>query len=315
MKMTKRTTQALMVLLASSWLAGCAATPPGKQAGNEYGVFYEGESAATYATAFPVGSPDEAYHNGDVAARSGDYDRALFEYIRGLQLADEPSAEVLYRIGGIHHSRENHRLADLAYRWALKLEPRNAAAGAGLGVSLMQQRQYAAAEQQLRDVVINTGQAPWRAYNALGILADMDGDAEQAEKYYQEALNIQPRSAVILNNLGYSRYLVGEWDDAREALRTALREDPGYELAWRNLGLVHARQGDYEFALQALARTGDQAEAYNDVGFVTMMEGDYAQALTFFNEAMRLSPSYYVTASENASNVKRMLSRRGAIAQ
>lgn len=298
------------VLLAGV-LAGCATTPPDTK-GDEFGVFYEGKSEATYATAFPVGTPEDAYRNGDAAAQSGDYDRALFEYIRGLELAEEPSTDALLKIGNIHYSRENYRLADLAYRWALEISPDHGPAGTGLGLVLLQRRQYEEARNRLSVVVPGPGPISWQAYNALGILADMDGNAVEAEQYYQQALGVNPGSPLIFNNLGYSRYLAGDLLGAQAALQAALRANPSYELAWRNLGLVHARQKNYDSALEAIGRTGAQAEAYNDVGFVSMMSGDYAEALSFFEEAMRLSPAYYVMASENAKNARGLLNRNSA---
>ncbi len=303
----------LPVLLAGALLAGCASTPPtSTDGGDEYGVFYEGESAATYSTAFPVNSPEEAYRNGDTAAQGGDYDRALFEYIRGLRLEKKPSADVLYKIGGIHHSRNNYRLAGLAYLWVLEIEPEHVLAGTGMGVLYLEQRQYEAAKTRLESVVNTSEPAPWRAYNALGILADMDDEAGKAMQYYLKALAANPGSPLVLNNLGYSRYLAGDWAGARKALQQALKADTGYELAWRNLGLVHAREKNYGAALEALGRTGDESEAYNDVGYVSMMAGDYAQALSFFSKAMYLSPAFYVTASENAHNAERMMRRSTA---
>lgn len=298
----------LVVLCGTALLAGCASSPPRGQAGQDrYSLFYEGESAANYATAFPVVSPEEAWRNGDAAARGGDYDRALFEYIRGLRLAREPDGEILYKIGGIHHARKNYRLAELAYRWVLQLKPDHAGAGTGLGLVLLQERHYQAARTELEQVVKGAEPASWRAYNALGILADMDGSAGDAERYYRQALNLNPESAKILNNLGYSRYLAGDWEGAGTALQRAVRIKGDYRLAWRNLGLVYARQKKYRLALEALRRTGDEPQAYNDVGFVAMIGGDYRRALTFFDKAMNLSPSYYVTASENANNARRML--------
>lgn len=299
----------VLALLTSALLVGCASTPPVEEA-DEFALFYDGESEVSYATAFPVGTPEEAYRNGDAAARSGDHDRALFEYIRGLRTAEEPNLGVLYKIGSIHYGRDNHRLADLAYRWVLETDPDHVLAGTGLGLVLLQRRQYEAAKTQLGAVLAAPEQVPWRAYNAMGILADMDGAAEEAESYYQQALGANPGSPLILNNLGYSRYLFGDWAGASTALQRAVRIDANYELAWRNLGLVHARQKNFEFALEALGRSSNASEAYNDVGFVSMLEGDYSQALSFFNEAMRLSPAYYITASENANNVKRMLNRK-----
>lgn len=300
----------VVFLAFGAFLTGCATAPDRQQTDDRYDVFYQGESETTYATAFPVVSPQEAWHKGDAAARTGDYDRALFEYIRGLRLAREPDAEALFKIGGIHHTRDDYRLADLAYRWVLELKPDHVGAGTGLGLVLLQNRRYQAAKIQLEKVA-DSLQAPWRVHNALGILADMDGAPGEAEKHYQRALVLHPGSAKVLNNLGYSRYLAGDWEGAGSALQKALRINNQYELAWRNLGLVYARQKKYRLALEALRRTGDESEAYNDVGFVAMMEGDYTRAIAFFDKAMRLSPAYYLTAGENANNARRMRDRGG----
>ncbi|MCW8193492.1 tetratricopeptide repeat protein [Proteobacteria bacterium 005FR1] len=289
-------------------LSGCASTPSSQSAGDEFGMFYDGNSDTAYATAFPVASAEEAYRNGDAALRSGDQDRALFEYIRGLRLQEKPELSVLYKIGSIHHGRGNHRLAALAYRWVLEEQELHVEAGTGMGMILLEQRQYDAAREHLQ-LVVSSGRAPWRAHNGLGIIADMHSEFEAAEEHYRNALQASPNSSTIFNNLGYSRYLAGDWDGAAAALQNALRINGNYERAWRNLGLVYARQKKYDRALEALERTSDAAEAHNDVGFVAMLEGDYVRALSFFEKAMRLSPAFYVVASENAENVRRMLNR------
>lgn len=308
-----RTTLLLSAVLFGVVLSGCAASNSRHGGSDAYGALYDGESTAVYSTAFPVASPAEAYRNGDAALNAGDEDRALFEYLRGLQLETSPQADPLYKIGAIHHERGNYRLADLAYRWALELEPQHAWAGTGLGVVLLQQRQFELAEQQLRPIVAR-GNAPWKAHNALGIIADMRGEHEQATEHYQQALQANPRSARVLNNLGYSRYLAGDLPGARQALREAVSANPRYELAWRNLGLVYAREGDYDFAIEAMARNGNRAKAYNDIGYISMVEGRYDEAMNFFQEAMRLSPAYYITASQNARNLDMVMRRNGGLA-
>ncbi|QTP58611.1 tetratricopeptide repeat protein [Billgrantia antri] len=291
-------------------LGGCAATGGPPQEGDVYGSLSGGGSSVAYSTAFPVGSPEEAYRNGDAALRAGDSDRALFEYLRGLRMEERPKADPLYRVGIIHHGRGNHELAGTAYRWVLDIESNHAGAGTALGIILIQQRDYEQAERYLAPIVARR-HAPWQAHNALGVIADINADHAAAQAHYARALEVSPRTPLVLNNQGYSRYLAGDLAGARQSLRQAVSVNPDYDLAWRNLGLVHAREGDYDTAIEAVARSGDRAKAYNDIGYISMLEGRYQDAMGFFEEAMRLSPAYYVTASENARSLNQLIRRHG----
>lgn len=292
-------------------LGGCASTAQQQAGSDPYASLGNGGSSVEYGTAFPVASPEEAYRNGNAALRADDPDRALFEYLRGLRMEKTPQADPLYRIGIIHHGRGNHDLAEKAYRWALEIDDSHVGAHTALGVALLEQRDYDAAEQQLKPLV-SRGRAPWQAHNALGVIADIRGDYGQARGHYETALEASPQTPLVLNNLGYSRYLAGDWDGARQSLRRAVNANPGYELAWRNLGLVYAREGDFETAVEAVARNGDRAKAFNDIGYISMLEGRYSDAMGFFEEAMRLSPAYYITASQNAHNLDNLMRRNGS---
>lgn len=309
MKLTIKNLLACIVLALA--LAGCASNAQRQAGADPYAALGDGGSSLEYSTAFPVASAEEAYRNGAAALRARDADRALFEYLRGMRMEQSPKAEPLYRIGIIHHGRGNHDLAKMAYRWALEVDGKHVGARTALGVALLEQRDFDNAEKQLQPL-LSRGRAPWQAHNAMGVIADIRGDYSQAQSYYQKALEASPNTPLVLNNLGYSRYLAGDWAGARQSLRQAVSANPGYELAWRNLGLVYAREGDYATAVEAVARNGDRSKAYNDIGYISMLEGRYEDAMGFFEEAMRLSPSYYVTASQNAQNLDNMMRRNGA---
>lgn len=295
-------------LLLAMTLGGCASNAQRQSGADPYASLADGRSSVEYSTAFPVASSEEAYRNGAAALSANDPDRALFEYLRGLRMEENPKAEPLYRVGIIHHGRGNHDLAEKAYRWALELDDDHRGARTALGIVRLEQRDYDAAEQLLQPLV-SRADAPWQAHNALGVIADMRGEYDLAQSHYEKALETRPGTPLVLNNLGYSRYLAGDWGAARGALRQAVSANPGYELAWRNLGLVYAREGDFETAVEAVARSGNRAEAYNDIGYISMLEGRYADAMGFFEEAMRLSPAFYVTASQNAQNLDRLMRR------
>lgn len=296
------------VLLALGLALGGCTSVPRESDSEAFAALYKGESVEDFDTAEPAGSPAEAEERGDKAARNGERDRALFWYIRALKMAESPSPSVLYKIGEIHRQRGSAELARLAYEWARREDPEHTEASARLGVLHLKARRYDEAEERLRPVVADDASL-WWAHNAMGILRDLDGDYADAVVHYERAHELNPESAAVLNNMGYSQYMAGEWDAAEDTLERALERDRDYERAWRNLGLLYARQGNYEDAVAALERTSETAAAYNDVGYIAMTDGYYAEALKLFEEARRRSPAYYEAANENARQAERLMRR------
>jgi Flp pilus assembly protein TadD len=92
--------------------------------------------------------------------------------------------------------------------------------------------------------------------------------------------------------------------------RKAIELDPRNERAWRNLGLVYARQGQYTKAFDALKMTESEAEAYNDIGYICMVQGKYKRAAEFLELATETSPTYYATAHSNLQQVASLMGKR-----
>jgi Flp pilus assembly protein TadD len=279
-------------------LPGCKTLEPKIATGlGSHGALYDGKSELAFNTQFPVTSVPEALQRGDLAVASGDLDKALFEYIRALDL-DEGNPEALARIGHIHYQRGNQQLAELAFRWSLQRDSRNPDTLAGLGTLLLKRRDYPASRQLLEQAVRIEPRLS-NAHNALGVIADLEKDYSRAQFHYQQALAYAPGSASLLNNLGYSRYLSGDNKGAIATFRDALLADPNYQLAWRNLGLVYAREGRYPEAVEAFAKVQDLPKAYNDVGYLAMVGGKLDDARDFFDEAQRQSAEFYTLAETN----------------
>jgi len=141
--------------------------------------------------------------------------------------------------------------------------------------------------------------SPYRAYNSMGVISDLKKDYVEGLLYYKVALKIKPRSAVVWNNMGYSRYLAGDWKAAEKSFKRAIGYKENYNQAWKNLGLLYTRQERYPEALSTFGRLMEKYQAYNDIGYLCMLEGKHEQAAEFFSKALQLSPSYYEMAKEN----------------
>lgn len=95
----------------------------------------------------------------------------------------------------------------------------------------------------------------------LGRLAFRFGFAELAEQLFAVYLAKNPGSAQGANNLANAQRAQMRWGDAVETVRAALAAHPGSSLLWNTLGTIVAE------------------------------EGQVAQSLIFFDEALRLDPN------------------------
>ncbi len=308
-----------LLMVALLLLGGCATNSQmDKDQASANEAFYEGKSTLAYAGLPQATTVKQGIIMGDQSLARGDTDEALYHYVQALDL-DTESAIAYYRIGQVHMGRDNEKLASLALRSALGIEPEHIGALTALGVLHLKHNRYPEARANLDKAVAldrkrfdtdaeqnYDARSPSRAYNGLGVLADLDGNTAEAQRLYQISLSIRPEAADTLNNLGYSYYLDSRWRDAEKQFRKALEISPEYEQAWRNLGLVYARQQRYLAALNALERVMDTAKAHNDIGYICMLDGRYALAKQYFEKALTLSPVFYPKAKENLTYVERL---------
>jgi len=248
----------------------------------------------------------ELLATGDQAAQRGDFNRALVHYMQAANV--EQSAEIWLRIGAASSQLDNAQRALDAYLRVIELEPTQTDALEGAGLESMALGHTTPA----REYLIRTLQADsqrWRAHDALGVLDDETGDHQSAIAHYEAALEIYPESPAVLNNLGYSRYLLKDFDQAARDLYAATQLDPDHERAWANLALVYAQKGWYADAVHALAKVAEEASAYNDIGYVAFQRGDLEASAELLAEALRLSPVYFQTAQNNLEAVRARMSR------
>jgi Flp pilus assembly protein TadD len=292
-------------LLLFTLLAGCATQPADdadKQASNgdkdTANQLYAGEPAIVYGTEYPVTSAADGIQRGDQAYREGKLDLATYMYVESLKF-DSNAAEPFLKIGAIHEQRGNRALAEKAFELALERQPDNAAACERLGLLYIQSGRDAEAPA-LFQRALKLDSKRWRSYNGLGVLADRRNDFAAAIGYYNQALEIEPGAASVLNNRGYSHYLAGDLPRAENDLKAAIRLG-AQSGVWTNLGKVQAKQGRYPEALESLLKEMDLAHAYNLLGESAMESADYSRAKRYFESAIEAAPRYYEAAQRNVA--------------
>ena len=129
-----------------------------------------------------------------------------------------------------------------------------------------------------------------KATRSLANLYSKVGEFDRAKDEFDRALRMSPKSAEILNDLGYAYYSRGMWKEAETVLRNALAIDAKHPRAWTNLGLTLGQQGRYEEAVDAFRHVVSPGKAYCNVAFLMASQGRRDQAAATYREALKAEP-------------------------
>lgn len=288
----------LLIVMSVLPLSACVSAPSQPDARTAAG---DAGLDLLFATEFPVASKAEALSLAGEAWQAGDADRALFYYLKGLQF-DPADAELLVLVGQIHAYRRMPELAVRAYSMALALEPDHAGGLEARGLLLLEHGEPERALPDLQRAVELDSRA-WRARNGLGLLADRKGDHLSALEHYDAALSVVPEAGAVLNNRGYSRFLLGDYAAAAKDLSYAAHI-LGFRQAWMNLGLLAARQRDYAGAVKHYRQVLSEPEACTRVAEAAIEHGRFHVAQHLLDKAIRESPTYFPAAEENLAQLR-----------
>jgi protein O-mannosyl-transferase len=187
---------------------------------------------------------------------------------------------------------------------------------ATLAVAAARQVSYWADSRTLFEHALAVTDGNYVMANNLGvILAKQPGQSAQAIALYRQSLAWAPFHASAHANLGSELAKSGEWEQARKYLETAVRLDPGIAAAQANLGLVLAAAGDYPDAQRRLEESlrldPEQAEPQNNMCGVLLRLGRPNEAAAHCTEALQLRPTY----AKARTNLARALALQGRKAE
>jgi tetratricopeptide (TPR) repeat protein len=139
----------------------------------------------------------------------------------------------------------------------------------------------------------------WRAWNARGVLADLNRDWEGADAAFAHAAELAPKRAEVVNNQGWSRLLRGDWRQAQRYFERAAALDPKSRRIASNLELARAALASDLPQRRAGESEHDWAARLNDAGVAAKVLGDRPRAVAAFTQALEASGSWYARAANN----------------
>ncbi len=162
----------------------------------------------------------------------GQLDDAIVEYTRALDETPD-SAQIRINLANALRAQGKLDAAAVHYHELLARDPDDPMANNGLATILRAQGRLDAAESHYRRVLAVEPRSI-AGYN-LGNLLRSQGRLAEAIAVYRESLRYRGRDPKLYNNLGAALEASGDRDAALLHYRIAVKLDPNYEIARRNL--------------------------------------------------------------------------------
>jgi tetratricopeptide (TPR) repeat protein len=134
------------------------------------------------------------------------------------------------------------------------------------------------------------------AHSNLGFDLEREGKIEDAISQYEQAIRINPNSAMARFRLGIALVEIGKPEDAVRQYEAALRLDPKLDGAHNNMGMALLQIGRAQEAIdhfqQAVRIYPAFAEAHNNLGLALAQTGRRQDAIRQYEQAIQIQPDF-----------------------
>jgi Flp pilus assembly protein TadD len=242
-------------------------------------------------------SPENLAETAEMFLQNGDYERSLYNYSKILSLNPERH-DIRYKFGVAllltgKLDEAKKELAEVLLHKMDMLEAHEA-----LGAVYLQENNLTGARQEF-SLVLALDPKRLQSRCFLGETCLRANQFSQALTEFKAAQELAPTSAKVLSNLGWTYFKMKNYDQSLQYLKKAQALHPSDPKLNHRLGMVLAAQKKFPEALEAFRKTGDEAQAFNNVGVHYYLEHRYAEAARCFQKALDLRPVYYQEAKVN----------------
>jgi tetratricopeptide (TPR) repeat protein len=241
---------------------------------------------------------NRAYQYG----RKGDFDQAIEEYSRSLDLARN-SALAFRNRGSVYVNKGQDALALQDFDQAIWLDPHDAGTFVNRGNLYLRRGEFDRAFRDWDEAIrLDPNQAV--AFNSRGgarLLVKREVDEALAD--LDRAVHLDPRNSEFLGNRGAAYVYKRDLGRAMRDLDEAIRLDPNRYLPFVTRGFVHLLRDEVDLAQQdyerAVGLAPQIAAAYGGRAFTHFRRGWFTAAASDFTRATNLDPSdsYWVLRS------------------
>jgi serine/threonine-protein kinase len=236
-----------------------------------------------------------SYKNANVAAAIEGFQRVLRADPK-FALADAGLGAAYFIQYGDRHDPKLLDRAQEASNAAIALDANSAPAYVTLARIAATRGDNALAMEQVQKALSMDGRSA-EAQGALGEVYEAESKAEEAEATYRKAIDLAPDDWRWPVRLGVELFGAGKVKEAIEQLKRGADLAPDNAVAYYDLGMAYRQLDDIDAArknFEASLKIESDANTYDALGSVFLLEGRYDDAVAMEQESIQLNPNNYV---------------------
>ncbi len=256
----------------------------------------EAEIAVHQALRFAPGMVRARMTLAGIYLERGDTDKALIEFDRVQRLGPE-RASVYATLARVYLKHQRYQSAEQMFNTAILHRPGSIRLRMEFAEMLdgLRRRTEAAA---LYHQIVLLDPENIDALFQLGRIYSIKNDYSLSMQYYNKVLALRENnSPQTWFNIGLVHTSTEHYEQALDAFRQAVKQNPEYEQAWNNLAEVHIQLEQYDLAIealqQAIATNPEYSMAWFNLGVVYTNKNETENAIDALQKAVDIKPGFF----------------------
>ena len=207
-------------------------------------------------------------------------------------LKNNPSAEVMHQYAVLSSSLCDTDAAERILKKAIKMNPKMAKAHKDLAVIYLNKRLFDYADEEFK-TAMRLMPNDFEILFEYGNFLYSTSKNVEAERYYLEALEIEPENVLALTFMALNKLILNQLDESKEYIMKALHINHHHEYIQYCAGRIMFARKEYDEAKRYLVKAIEQnpdVETQNTLALTYYELGEYQKAANIFNNLLSKFP-------------------------
>ncbi len=207
-------------------------------------------------------------------------------------LKNNPTAETLHQYAVLSSTLCDTDTAERILKKVIKMNPNIAKAHKDLAIIYLNKRLFDYAEDEFK-MALNLAPNDFEIIFEYGNFLYSTSKNNEAERYYTEALELEPENILALTFMALNKLVLNQLDEAKNYIMKAFKINPHHEYIQFCVGRILFARKEYDEAKLYLIKAVEQnpdIETQNTLALTYFELGEYQSAINIFENLLSKKP-------------------------